>query len=136
MATLDGLVERAYIVSVEGLREICKNLTDGNREYNVTCDDEETVAISYQDAPDDLNTISYTFPILRNLNLLPSVFGKQSGFGEDGLIVCLHIYMRKPIRGGLYFEGDELSGDFVEDWEKFWRPLEAALNKELECQNR
>jgi hypothetical protein len=60
MATLDGLVERAYIVSVEGLREICKTLTDGNREYNVTCDDEETVANSYQDAPDNLNAISYT----------------------------------------------------------------------------
>src|ERR1700680_2836061 len=130
MSTLDGLVERAYIVSVEGLRAICKTLTHGNREYNVTCDDEETVAISYQDAPDDLNAISYTFPILRNLNLLSSVFGKQLPFGEDGLIVCLHIYMRKPIREGLYFEGDELSGDFVEDWEKFWRPLEAALNKE------
>ena len=65
-----------------------------------------------------------------------SVFGKQLPFGEDGLIVCLHIYMRKPIREGLYFEEDELSGDFVEDWEKFWRPLEAALNKELECQKR
>jgi hypothetical protein len=134
MATLNGLVERAYIVSVEGLHEICKTLTDGNREYNVTCDDEETVAISYQDAPDDLNTISYTFPILRNLNFLP--FGKQSLFGEDGLLVCLHIHMRKPIRKGLYFEEDELSRDFVEDLEKFWRPLEAALNKELECQKR
>jgi hypothetical protein len=134
MATLDGLVERAYIVSVEGLREICKTLTDGNREYNVTCHDEETVAISCQDAPNDLNAISYTFPILRNLNFLP--FGKQSPFGEDGLLVCLHIYMGKPIREGLYFEGDELSRDFVEDWEKFWRPLEAALNKELECRSR
>src|SRR5882672_4126167 len=119
MATLDGLVERAYMVSVEGLREICKTLTDGKIEYKVTCDDEETVAISYQDAPDDLNAISYTFPILRNLNFLP--FGKQLPFGEDGLLVCLHICMRKPIREGLYFEGDELSGDFVEDWEKFWR---------------
>lgn len=66
--------------------------------------------------------------------MYPSVFGKQLPFGEDGLIVYLHIYMRKPIREGLYFEGDELSGDFVEDWEKFWRPWEAVLNKGLECQ--
>ena len=102
----------------------------------MTCDDEKTVAISYQDAPDDLNTISYSFSIFRNLNWPPSVVGKQFPFREDGLLVCLHIYMRKPIREGLYFEGDELSGDFVEDWEKFWRPLEAALNKELECQKR
>jgi hypothetical protein len=136
MATLDGLVERAYIVSVEGLREICKTLTDGKLEYTVTCHDEETVAISYQDAPDDLNAISYTFPIFRNLNWLASVVGKQFPFGDDGLLVCLHIYVRKPIKEGLYFEGDELSKDFVEDWEKFWRPLEAALNKELECRRR
>jgi len=42
-------------------------------------------------------------------------------------MVCLHIYTGKAIRRWLYLEGDELLGDFVEDWEKFWGPLEAAL---------
>ena len=43
---MGGPVERAYLVSVDDLREICKTLKDGNQEYTVTCDGEKTVAIS------------------------------------------------------------------------------------------
>lgn len=134
MPTLDGLVERAYIVSVEGLRDICKILTDGKREYKVTCDDEKTVTIYHNDGPDDLNAIAFAFPISRNLNWPSQVFGKQFPLGEDGFIVCLHIYTSKRIRDGLYFEDGVLGGDIVRDWERFWKPLEAALIKGKEHQ--
>jgi len=138
MAEMGGPVDRAYLVSVEGLRDNCSGLTDGKREYKVTCDNEKTAAISYQDGSDDLNAICFTFPIVVNLNIkhasLLRLFGKQWPFGEDGLMVCLHVYTGKQIRHGLYFEGDKLFWDSSEDWEKFWGPLEAALVKGMECE--
>jgi hypothetical protein len=69
MAGMDGPVDRAYLVSVEGLRDICDSLNNGNREYKLTCDDEKTVAISYKDGPDDLNALCFTFPIVADLNI-------------------------------------------------------------------
>src|SRR5579864_5257454 len=90
-------VERAYLVSVWDLREICSGLTGGKHEYKLTCDDEKT-AISYNDEPNDLNSICFTFPIVRNLNWPSRIFGKQFPFGEDGLMVCLHAYTGTQIR--------------------------------------
>jgi hypothetical protein len=136
MAGMDGPVDRAYLVSVEDLRDICDALNDEKREYRVICDEEKTVAISYKGRPDDLNALCFTFPIVVNLNVkhaaLLRLFGKQWPFGEDGLMVCLHVYTGTSTRRGLYLEGDKLLGDFVEDWGKFWGPLEAALVKGME----
>jgi len=125
-------------VSVEGLRDICDALSDEKHEYRLTREDEKQVAISYNEGPDDLNSICFTFPIVVNLNVkhafLLRLFGKQWPFGEGGLMVCLHIYTGKQIRQGLYFEGGQLFWDSSADWEKFWGPLETALIKGLECQ--
>jgi hypothetical protein len=136
MGEMDGPVERAYLVSVDDLRDICNALHDGKSEYKLTCDDEKTVAISYNEGPDDLNAVCFTFPIIRNLNWPSRIFGEQFPFGEDGLMVCLHVYMGRQIKRGLYLEGGELKWDAIEDWEKFWRPLEAALIKGMECQSQ
>jgi hypothetical protein len=139
MGEMGGVVERAFIVSVDDLRDICDALNDGKHEYKLTCDDEKTVAISYNDGPDDLNSICFIFPIVANLNLshgfLLQLFGKQWPFGEDGLMVCLHIHTRKQVRRGIYLEDEELKWDGIEDWERFWRPLEAALIKGMECRS-
>ncbi len=43
--------------------------------------------------------------------------------------------MGNQIRRGLYLEDEELKWDGIEDWEKFWGPLEAALTKEMECRS-
>ena len=102
---MDGPVERAYLVSVQGLRDICDLLTDEKNEYKLTCDDEKTVAIYYKDGPDDPNAVCFTFPIIVNLNVkhasLLRLFGKQWPFGEDGLMVCLLIYTGNQTRNGL-----------------------------------
>ncbi len=50
-------VERAYLVSVDDLRDICDALNDAKREYKLTCDDEKAVAIAYNGGPDDLNAL-------------------------------------------------------------------------------
>lgn len=140
MAEMAGPVDRAYLVSVEDLRDICDALSDGKREYKLTCEGDREVSISYNDPPDDLNALSFTFPIVVNLNVkhasLLRLFGEQWPFGEDGLMVCLHVYLQKQTRKGLYPEGDEIKWDSLEDWEKFWGPLEAALIKGMECRSR
>jgi hypothetical protein len=129
-------VELAYLVSVDDLHDICDALNDGKCEYNLTCDDEKIVALAYNDGPDDLNSICFTFPIVGNLNWPSRVFGKQFPFGEDGLMVCLHSYAGKQIRRGLYLEDEMLKWNGIEDWEKFWPPLEAAPIKGMECRSR
>ena len=126
MAGMDGPVDRAYLVSVEDLRDICDALTDGKLEYRLTRDGKQ-VAISYNDGPDDLNAVCFTFPIVVDIWTLGILARNE----EAGLMVCLHIYTGKQIRQGLYLEGDQLFWDSSEDWEKFWGPLEAALIKGL-----
>jgi len=137
MAGMDGPVDRAFLVSVADLRDICDSLNDEKREYRLTCEDEKKVAILYNEGPDDLNAVCFAFPVVVNLNVghasLLRLFGKHWPFGEDGLMVCLHIYTGKQTRNGLYLEGDKLFWDSSEDWEKFWGPLEAVLIKGMEC---
>ena len=136
MAGMDGSVERAYLVSVEDLRDICDALNNEKREYRLSRENEKKVAIFYNDGRDDLNAVGFTFPIIVNLNVshafLLRLFGEQWPFGEDGLLVCLHIYTGKQCRSGLYLEGNKLFRDSSEDWEKFWGPLETALIKGMD----
>jgi hypothetical protein len=47
-------------------------------------------------------------------------------------MVGWHIYTRKQIRRGLYFEMGKLLWHTIEDWEKFCGPLEAALIEGME----
>ena len=129
MAGMDGPVDRAFLVSVEDLREICNALTDGKREYKLTWEAEKEVTILYNNGLDDLNAVCFTFPIIVDIWTLGILARNE----EAGLMACLHIYTGKQTRNGLYLEGNQLFWDSGEDWEKFWGPLEAALVKGLEC---
>ncbi len=42
-------------------------------------------------------------------------------------LVCLHLSLAEPVRGGLYFDGEDLKSDFLEDWRRFWPPIRKAL---------
>ncbi len=94
---MGGPVERAYLVSVEDLRDICTALAEGKREYKLTREDEKKVTIFYSAGPDDLNALCFTFPIIANFyvsRFLPVRL-------EEGvLMVCLHVSTGKPVRGG------------------------------------
>ena len=131
---MGGAVDRAYFVSVDDLRDICDALNDEKREYKLTYDvEKKTVAICYNDGPDDLNAVCFTFPIIRKLCLSQFL---PVRLDEGALIVCLPFYTHKQIRKGLYLEDEGLKWDDIADWEKFWPPLEAALIKGVECQRR
>jgi hypothetical protein len=131
MGEMGGPVDRAYLVSVEDLREICSGLTNKKREYRLTCEGERKVAIFFNEGPDDLNAVGFTFPIIVDIWTLGILAGNE----EAGFMVCLHVYTKKQIRRGLYFEDAELKWDGIEDWEKFWTPLEAVLIKGMECRS-
>ena len=101
MAGMDGPVDRAYLVSVEDLRDICEALTDGKREYRLTREDEKQVAISYNDGPDDLNAVCFTFPIIvasATASLL-RLLGKQRPARTDSWSACMSIGKNRPGRG-------------------------------------
>ncbi len=132
MAGMGGPVDRAFLVSVEDLRDICDALNDEKCEYRLTRESEREVAIFYNEGPDDLNAVCFTFPIIVDIWTL----GVLARNKEAGLMVCLHVYTGKQIRQGLYFDGNQLFWDSSEDWEKFWGPLETALIKGLERENQ
>jgi hypothetical protein len=55
MAEMDGPVDRAFLVSVADLRDICDALNDEKREYRLTREEEKNVAILFNDGSDDLS---------------------------------------------------------------------------------
>jgi hypothetical protein len=75
--------------------------------------------------------IYFTFPIVANIWIL-GIFDRNPG---AGFMVCLHVYTKKQIRRGLYFEDEELKWDGIGDWQKIWGPLESVLIKGLECRS-
>jgi|SRR6185437_10414081 len=68
---------------------------------------------SPRDMPNDL---CYRFPAFRD---------RFWGDGES--FVCLHPGLAVPVQQGLYFEGERLLGDCIQDFESFWPPIREAL---------
>lgn len=120
-------VDQAYLISVADLRVVCKELTSGKFTYEVIqvgsdgMDDDVDVRFTNGD---EVNALVFRFPIVANLHFLVN----QS---EHGLIAGLHVYLHSQIVRGLYLVGEELKWDGVEDWQKFWAPLDALLYKKM-----
>jgi hypothetical protein len=47
--------------------------------------------------------------------------------GESETLVCLHPSLADLVVQGMYFEGDKLKTDCLEDWDRFWAPLQRLL---------
>jgi len=73
---MGGPVEQAYIVSVEALEEICKNLSQGAVKYSIitACDPKEIV-FSYTNGPDDLIPSTIASPSSPTFGLSESMRG-------------------------------------------------------------
>jgi hypothetical protein len=135
MREVDGSVERAYLTSLEELREICKDLSAGNHEYRIVRCSEKEVTISFSDDPTDLNVLCFAFPILPYIwpYGLPCLVRCNE---ESCRMVCLHVLVGRRTRGGSYPEGGERWKDGITDWERFWPRLEAALTRRLVSESR
>jgi hypothetical protein len=60
-------------------------------------------------------------------DLLPLPAFHQAMGGELKTLVCLHPSLADLVVQGLYFEGDKLQTDRLEDWYRFWPPLRRVL---------
>lgn len=116
------------IVSLEDLRNILTALTTNEHRWEArvpVAEGEPSVAsnlsidiwYSNPGLVDMPNAICFRFPALR-----PRTIGPGDTF------ICLHPSLVEPVLEGLYFEGDQLKADFMEDYRRFWVPLRTALS--------
>ena len=119
-------IDQAYIISVEDLREICKELTHGIFKYEVSDVTYDDVTLTYNEGGDNLNPSAFTFPIVRYLGV--AFFPKLKEIPpEDGLLACLHTYTHRQAQHRMYMEDGEIKFDNITDWLRFWVPLDALL---------
>jgi len=120
-------VDQAYIVSLDALIEVCKELSVGNFAYKIVRVEDSDVTISFNDGVDDLNPSHFTFPIVRNLGL--PVVPNTSFITGESLMICLHVYTHRQTRHKMYMSEGEIKFDGITDWLKFWVPMDALLLK-------
>ena len=63
------------------------------------------------------NQLCFGFPLLQD-----------SFWLETESYVCLHPSLAVPVQAGLYFEGDRLLRDPLEDFDRFWAPIRKVLS--------
>ncbi len=89
---------------------ICLSNENRSRLYLIVC-------YSNPD-PTGLNHLSFCLPLFVDRSD-PRVGVK--------LLACFAPESMVPLSRGLYWEGDELKYDFLEDWYRFWEPLKRSL---------
>jgi len=72
------------------------------------------------------NSLCFCFPLFRY---------KSARKGELTHLVCFAPESVVPLSNGLYWEEDQLKGDALEDWDRFWNPLSGCLRTEELRQN-
>jgi hypothetical protein len=80
--------------------------------------DTQSVIVRYSNPGDPHlpNPISFRFPCLSNGNpLFPAT------------LACLHASLAEPVCRGLYLDEGDVKYDCLEDWERFWPPVQRAL---------
>jgi hypothetical protein len=131
------MIEQAYLVSVLELREICRDLTNdkygsgGKFEYRLLRPNHRQVMIRFNDDPTNLmnlNTLCFGFPIVAHVRGLARLHRNL----EAGHMVCLSAYTAETKQYGLYEDEGDLKHNEAFDWERFWLPLAAILQKEYE----
>lgn len=127
MILYDHRIEEGHILSLTTLRARLERISFGAHQWTALLvpypladrhgQHHTYVAIGYSnpDIPHMPNMLCYLFPIV-------------AGSEEHGdPLICLHPTSAIPLTRGLYFEGDHLGADILEDWNRFWEPLAATL---------
>jgi hypothetical protein len=113
-----------FIVDLEELAVLLEYISHDEHRWEAVSDDtglwgdDRCVIIRYSNpsGTDIPNEISFRFRCLSYVYPFSPIW-----------LVCLHSSLAEPVRGGLYFDGEDLKGDFLEDWTRFWHPLRTAL---------
>jgi hypothetical protein len=100
-------------------------ISGGRYEWNVRLESakktHEPLLSAYIDfsnpGPIDLpNSLQYRFPVIG-----------VGPWGNTEPLICLHPALADPQRHGLYFEGEELKCDYLEDFRRFWPRLREVI---------
>lgn len=121
-ANLFAVVDQALVASVKAIREAMDTISTPNNRWWIEEETPSSVIMGYNPTPSsrvpDINNVLFEFPKIAKLELFPE------GGGE---MVCLYPFSRKEIQKGLHWSGGRLLHDDFKDWERFWKPLEKAL---------
>lgn len=124
------MIDQAYLVSVQDLREICQELSTPTTTYRIkVANNKKNVSIFFNDDPEDFynSALSFTFPIVVNVPGLILLHKNE----EAGAMVCLSIYTARQTQHTLYGdEGKSMKEDGEQDWMRFWVPLQGLLSHE------
>jgi hypothetical protein len=123
-------IDQGYIISLADLRRRLRAISHGAHQWSV-----EIVQKLLPACKGELQSyalILYTNPVMldmpNNLSFLfPIAAQPESKGNEAGTFICLHPSEAIDVGYGLYFEGDDLKRDCLEDWILFWSPLGKSL---------
>jgi hypothetical protein len=126
-------IGEGYITSLADLRRRLTAISHGAHQWTV-----EIVQKRLLSCKGELPfyaLIGYTNPVLANMPnsvsfLFPIAFDPEDWRDEAGIFICLHPSEAIDVAYGLYFEGDSLKRDCLEDWTLFWSPLGKSLMAE------
>jgi hypothetical protein len=123
-------IGEGYIVSLPDLRRRLTAISHGAHQWTV-----EIVQKCLHSGRGELQSyalIGYTNPAVIDMPnylsfLFPMVAQPKGKGNEAAIFICLYPSEAIDVGYGLYFEGDTLKRDCLEDWILFWSPLGKSL---------
>jgi hypothetical protein len=123
-------IGEGYIVSLADLRRRLTAISHGAHQWTVKIVQERLCF-----GKGELQSyalINYTNPAMIDMPnylsfLFPLAVQPKGSQEEAGTFVCLYPSEAIDVAYGLYFEGDSLKRDCLEDWTLFWSPLGKSL---------
>jgi len=130
MITYKYEIDEGYIISLADLRCRLTAISHGAHQWTV-----EVVrkrSLSCKGELQSFALIGYTNPVMLGMPnylsfLFPIVAQPEGKGNEVGTFICLHPSKATAVRYGLYFEGDAIKRDCLEDWTLFWLPVRESL---------
>ena len=119
-------IGEGYIVSLLDLRRRLASITHGAHQWTVEIVQKRL--LSGKGGLQSYALMGYTNPAMRDMPnhlafLFPMAIRLERSTGEAAIFICLRPSEAIDVGYGLYFEGDVLKRDCLEDWILFWAPL-------------
>jgi hypothetical protein len=119
-----------YIVSLADLRRRLRAISQEAHQWTVEIVQKRL--LSCERELQSYALISYTNPVVidmpNDLSFLFPIAGQPEGKeNEAGTFVCMYPSEAVDVAYGLYFEGDAIKRDCLEDWTLFWLPVRESF---------
>ena len=118
-------VELGFLVNLQTLREVLKELSIDGRRWWIACDpmdalESHSLTVGHGDpnCTDRLNTLYFKVPVLNE---------ERPVGGNDRLVLLLDSSVILPEQPGLYMEDGRVLKDDFTDMECFYQPIRQAL---------